>query len=507
MSFSNAVAPVWREYERASTTIVDAYLKPVVARLAARLEDGLAERSFGGRLSIVKSNGGRADAATTAERPVEMVLSGLAGGIVAARYYGELAGLRELVTLDMGGTSADVGMVRAGSIDYVVGFELDFGLPLAVPAIDLVTLGAGGGSIAWVDEGGLLRVGPRSAGAVPGPICYGLGGEDVTVTDANLVLGRLNPAYFLGGRMQLDQAKAESRVAELGSRLGLGKEETAYAVVELATEAMANAIHRAAVERGVDPRDFHLVAFGGAGPLHACGVASALGMKGVVIPPHPGLVSAFGTLVADRRVDRRATHHARSDAVDLAALNARLESMTADAVASLRAEGLEGVPTVVRAASMRYLGQNYETDVPLPSGALDETSLATALAAFHDRHEQEFGYAFRDETVELVDVAVTAIGAPERPQAPELPAGATPSPASRRDVWFPGAGRLASPIYLRDQLPAGCLLRRTRSRRGARLDHPARPRGAPGGDPERPPAARDARGAGARGTWVAGSTA
>jgi N-methylhydantoinase B/oxoprolinase/acetone carboxylase alpha subunit len=385
-----------------------------------------------------------------------MVLSGLAGGIIAGRYFGQLAGEDDLVTLDMGGTSADVGMVRNGAIDYVADYELGFGLPLSVPAIDLVTVGAGGGSIAWVDEGGLLRVGPRSAGAVPGPVCYDLGGEDVTVTDANLVLDRLDASYFLGGRMTLDREKAEAAVAALGRRLGLGLEETAYAVIELANEHMANAIRRAAVERGVDTRDFHLVAFGGAGPLHAGEVARALDMKGVLVPPHPGLASALGTLVADRRSDRRWTQYFRSDAVDLAALNARLDEMTAEAVSSLREEGFAGSPTILRSTSMRYAGQNYETDVPLPSGSLDGATLTSTVAAFHARHEAAFGYAFSGETVELIHFAVAALGSGKTPRLPELAAGPTPEPAAVREVWFPGTDRLATPIYLRAELPAGC---------------------------------------------------
>jgi N-methylhydantoinase A/oxoprolinase/acetone carboxylase beta subunit/N-methylhydantoinase B/oxoprolinase/acetone carboxylase alpha subunit len=455
LSVSHSVAPTWREYERANTTIVDAYLKPVVARLVRRFEEGLGERGFGGSLVIVKSNGGQVESSAAVERPAELLLSGLAGGIVAGRYYGELAGERDVITLDMGGTSADVGMVRDGTVDYVSEYELEFGLPIALPAIDLRTVGAGGGSIAWVDQGGLLRVGPRSAGAVPGPICYGLGGEEVTVTDANLALGRLDPAFFLGGRMKLDPEAALGAVEALGRRLGIGTDEAAQAVIELTTERMANAIREASIEKGADVRDFHLVAFGGAGPLHACDIADALGMKGVVVPPHPGLASAFGTLVADRRVDRRWTQYFRSDSVDLAAAGARLDAMEAEAATALAREGFRGTPAVARSISMRYAGQNYETDVPLPSGELDAAALERLLAAFHERHESTFGYSFPDEVVELIHFNVTALGASAAPRPPEIASGPPPAPEAHREVFFAAFGRVQTPIYRRAHLPAG----------------------------------------------------
>jgi 5-oxoprolinase (ATP-hydrolysing) len=458
VSVSHAVAPTWREYERGNTTIVDAYLKPVFSRLVERFEDGLAARGFRGGVAILKSNGGQVESGTAGERSAELVLSGLAGGIVAGQYYGELAGQRDLITLDMGGTSADVGMVRDGAVDYVSAYELEFGLPIALPAIDLRTVGAGGGSIAWVDRGGLLRVGPRSAGASPGPICYGLGGEEVTVTDANLVLGRLDPAYFLGGRMLLHADAAQAAIVELGRSLGLEPDETAQAVVELATQRMANAIREATIEKGADVRDFQLVAFGGAGPLHACDVADALGMQGVIVPPYPGLASAFGTLVADRRVDRRWTNYFRSDSVDLDAVNDRLDAMARDAVDALGREGFRGTPVVARSISMRYAGQNYETEVPAPEGRLDAAGLERLLSAFHDRHEATFGYSFPDETIELIHFSVSAVGATARPRPADLAQGPAPEPAAHREVFFPGAGRLRTPIYQRADLRAGCEL-------------------------------------------------
>ena len=430
VAVSHRAAPVWREHERTTTTIVDAYLGPVTRRLAGELDAGLAARGFSGPVSIMKSNGGRMLAAATGAQAVQTVLSGLSGGIVAGRHFGLAAGARDVVTFDMGGTSADIGLVRDGEIQYVPDFELEFGLPIATPAIDLVTLGAGGGSIAWVDDGGLLRVGPRSAGAVPGPACYGLGGTEPTVTDANLVLGRIDPGSFLDGRLRLDPGLAHEALAELGRRVGLDAVAAAEAVIEIANEGMAGTIRRVAVERGVDPRDFELVAFGGAGPLHAAEIAASLGMAGVIVPPHPGLASAYGTLLADRRVDRRWTHYSRSDAVDVDALAARLDAMERDARAALAAEGFAGEPAVVRTLSLRYAGQNYERDVPLPPGRLDGRALAAAFDAFHALHHEVYGYSFPGETIELIHANVSALGPGARPAPASLPEG-EPAAAAR----------------------------------------------------------------------------
>ncbi len=455
---SHRAAPVWREHDRASTTIVAAHLTPVVKRLADELETGLAARGFSGPVSIMKSNGGRMLAAATGAQAVHTVLSGLSGGIVAGRHFGLAAGSRNVVTFDMGGTSADVGLVQDGEIQHVPDFELGFGVPVATPAIDLVTIGAGGGSIAWVDEGGLLRVGPRSAGAVPGPACYAQGGTEPTVTDANLVLGRLDPDYFLGGSVRLDPDSAHEALTRLGERIGLDATAAAEAVIEISNDAMASTIRRVAVERGVDPRDFEIVASGGAGPLHASDIAASLGMGGVIVPPHPGLASAFGTLLADRRVDRRWTHYARSDAIDVEALAERLDEMESDARAALAAEGFVGVPTVVRSLSMRYAGQNYERDVPLPSGHLGESAVATAVAAFHELHDATYGYSFPDEVVELIHANVAVLGEGARPAPRRLPEGDAPGPREVRQVRFLGEGALPTPVYRRDALRAGVVL-------------------------------------------------
>lgn len=454
VSCSHIAAPVWREVERGSTTIIDAYLTPVVRRLVEAFGRGLAERSFTGPVSLMKSNGGRMLASAAGGQAVQTVLSGLAGGIVAGRHFGRLAGCANVITLDMGGTSADVGLVLEGEIQHLADFELEFGVPIAAPAIDLVTIGAGGGSIARVDEGGLLRVGPQSAGAVPGPACYGLGGTEATVTDADLVLGRLDADHFLGGRIRLDRRRSEEALARLGEPLGLDVVDAAEAVVEISNEAMASTIRRVAVERGVDPRDFQIVAFGGAGPLHASEIAEALDIGAVIVPAHPGLASALGTLLADRRVDRRWTHFARSDAVDVEALDERFEAMAAESLAALAAEGFLGDATLRRTLSLRYAGQNYEREIPLPPGRLDEQSLRQAFEDFHRRHDETYGYSFPGETIELIHANVTALGAGAELRLPEVPTGDLPPPRAVREVHFRSHGWLPAPLYVRDELPA-----------------------------------------------------
>ena len=458
VSVAGAIAPMWREYERGSTTILDAYLRPRMSGWIRELEQGLAEHRFGGTFTIMKSNGGQVAAAAAKELPAHTMLSGLAGGVIGGRYFGEQAGRRDLITFDMGGTSTDVAMVVDGQISYTTGYEVDFSLPVSAPSIDLRTVGAGGGSIAWIDPGGMLRVGPQSAGASPGPVCYGQGGERVTVTDANVVLGRLNPGFFLGGEMRLDPAAAHRTVEELGRMLGMNVEQTATAIIDLVNEQMADAIRVLTVERGIDPRRFALVAFGGAGPLHGAAVAAALGMPEMIVPPHPGLTSAFGALAADVRVDKRATRFHRSDLADAAQVDATLVRLERAAVAEAREQGFAGDPVVQRSISMRYAGQNYEQDVPVPRGPITGDSLKALQDEFGEAHRRFYGYHFPGEVVELIHFNVTAIGATAPPSLPALAPGPRPEPRERRAVRIGGAAHRDCPVYRRDALPAGCTL-------------------------------------------------
>ena len=456
VSVSSDVSPLWREYERASTTIIDAYLRPRLEAMIGGLERGLHERGFAGAVTVMKSNGGQMRAQAAKEQPAHTMLSGLSGGVIGGRYFAELAGCASVVTFDMGGTSTDVSLIVEGEIGYTTDYELDFSIPVSAPCVDLHTIGAGGGSIAWIDQGGMLRVGPHSAGAAPGPVCYGLGGEEVTVTDANLLLGRLDPAYFLGGHMELHPDLALARLDKLAARLGMTAEQTALAIITLANEHMANAIRVLTIERGVDPRELALIAFGGAGPLHGCEVAAALGIREVIVPPHPGLTSAFGALAADARVDRRWSRYFRSDDADAAAIDATLQRLTVEAAEELAGQGSTGTPRLLRSIGMRYAGQNYERDVPVPAGPITGDTLAVLLDRFHESHRRFYGHHFPDETIEITHFNVTALGQGARLALPELEHGAVPAPRAVRRVCLGNPlSRIECPIYRRADLRAG----------------------------------------------------
>jgi N-methylhydantoinase A len=452
VSVSHQVAPIWREYERGSTVVADAYIKPTIGRFVETLDRGL--RGYGVRSSwaMMKSNASNALASSAQEQAVQLLLSGLAGGMVAGQYFGDQIGARNVVSLDMGGTSTDVGVITDGEIGYTTEYDIEFGIPIAAPFIDLTTIGAGGGSIGWIDKGGFLKVGPQSAGALPGPICYDQGGTEPTVTDANLVLGRLDPRYFLGGEIALNVDKAREGLADFGARLRLPLEEAALAIVELANENMANAIRLLTVERGIDPRDYDLIAFGGAGPLHGAELAAAVGIRRVIVPPHPGHGSAFGALLADLRVDRIWTQAFRSNRIDPARIDERFRTLTASAVEDLRAEGFTGEPLIQRSISMRYLGQNYEQSVPVPAGSIVGSTLTELFERFHRQHERFYGYRIAGEIIELIHFNVSAIGPVPRATLTELPGLPRPRPIGDRLVSFRGDGRRPTAIYRRSQL-------------------------------------------------------
>ncbi|HEY7032269.1 MAG TPA: hydantoinase/oxoprolinase family protein [Thermomicrobiales bacterium] len=463
ISVSHEVAPTWREYERGSTTIGDAYVKPVLRGYVAGVRETLETLGVRAPASMLKSNGGHLRVEQADAQPAQFLLSGLAGGIVAARHYARLAGVENAFSLDMGGTSADIGTVQAGRERYIAEFNVGFGIPITVPCVDVATLGAGGGSIAWIDKGGLLQVGPRSAGAEPGPMCYGRGGTEPTVTDANLALGRLNPAYFLGGRVPLDPVAALPALAELGRGLGAAESEAvetaAHAIVETANEHMANQIKLISVDRGLDVREFALIPFGGAGPTAASACARLLGISTVLVPPHPGLCSAFGALAANWRVDRVWTVFGRSTHLNVAALAERLESLTAEAIRELRDDGFDGEPVVLRSLDMRYAGQNYEREVSLPDGPFTAATAEEMVRRFARAHDEFYGFSLEGEPVEFVNLRVVAIGPSDLAAAAVMTAdGDTAEPVAMRSVAFRGAGFVSTPIYRRESLPAGFAL-------------------------------------------------
>src|SRR5262245_10205855 len=454
VSVSHEVAPIWREYERSSTTVADAYLKPLFGRYVASLDAALRDAGMTREWTLMKSNGGAMLSGAAADSPIQTVMSGPAGGMTATERVAAALGEPNVLTLDMGGTSADVGIIVDGKQRHTTEYEIEWGLPAAVPLIDIKSIGAGGGSIAWVDAGGFLRVGPRSAGAAPGPTSYGRGGTQGTVTDASLLLGRLTPECFLAGRMQLDPTPIQDAMEALGEPIGLAPLDLAASIVEIANENMASAIKMVSLERGHDPRRFALLAFGGAGPLHAAAVARALGVPKVIVPQYPGVFSALGLLLADIRVDKVWTQAFRSNAGDGGLVHRQFGRITERALEELRQEGFAGEPEIRRAINMRYFGQNYEHEVEIEGGELDEAALERAFRRFDELHAARYGYAIEREVIELVSFKVTVIGK-RAPLDLGRANGATRHGRSERPVYVRGHGFLDAVIAHRSSLQPG----------------------------------------------------
>ncbi len=461
ISLSSDVAPEFREYLRASTTVINAVIRPVVERYLRRIESRLEAAGIEAKLLVMQSSGGIFGSDAASVRPVFMVESGPAAGVIASAYLGETLGRPDILSFDMGGTTAKVGLIQGGrpsvTKDYNVGGHAGAGIggmslsgyPVRTPVVDLVEIGAGGGSIAWVDSGGLLRVGPQSAGADPGPVCYRRGGAEPTVTDANVVLGRLNPKYFLGGEIRLDVDGAARAIEErCAGPLGLSVTEAANGIVEIANAAMVNALHLISVQRGYDPRDFVLVGFGGAGPVHANALARDAEMPTLLIPRSPGIFSATGLLTTDLKRDTATTIMRRLDDLDQAEVDAVFAELEAAGRAELEDEGLAGDAIVfVRQIDLRYVGQSYELTVPAGDQLLER---------FHAEHDRTYGFNAPAEPVEVVSLRLTSIGKIAKPAARRLEVGECPAPKERRPVYFAEAGDYVDcPIYDRYALPAG----------------------------------------------------
>ncbi len=455
LSISYEVLPKWKEYERASTTLADAYLKPVVSGRLRTMRERLDAAGIGAHTVVIRSNGGEMTLDAAAAAPIQMLVSGPTGGVIASRHVAGLTGLDHLVTLDMGGTSTDVATVIGGKEAFTTAFEIEWGVPIQIPMIDIRTIGAGGGSLAWIDKGGMLRVGPQSAGASPGPACYGQGGTEATVTDANLVLGRLNPDYFLGGRMKLDTAAAQAAVAGIAGRLGRSVPETALAIVRIADNNMVGALRSVLIERGLDPRDFTLCAFGGAGPLHAAALMREMGLAGALIPNHPGQFSAMGFILTDARVDRQRTTQLTSNRFDSARAREIMATLVAEATGELAQQGYAGAIEVQRGLEMRYLGQNYELELAIGEDALSDGAIEGLWDSFHAAHEARFGFAIPGDIIEIVTYTVTAVARTAKPEPRRLPpADGPPAPVAERHVLFVG-GAATAPVYRREDLRAG----------------------------------------------------
>jgi N-methylhydantoinase A len=456
---SHDVAPEFREFERMSTTVVNAYLGPVMRGYIERLSSRLRELGVPATPHLTQSNGGVISFAQAARLPVRTVLSGPTTGVVGAQQIAGLAGFSELITFDMGGTSTDVALLTNGQC-RMAGETVVHGYPIKAPMLDIHTVGAGGGSIAFIDSGGLLKVGPRSAGADPGPACYGRGSTEPTVTDANVVLGTLNPEYLLGGRMPVRRDLARDAIARLANRLGMDVMATAHGIVSVVTANMARAIRVISVQRGYDPRDHTLVAFGGAGPLHAARLAKELDIGRILVPRNPGILCAMGLLLTDLRTDFAITRRRVLQADVLSDVTGAFVELAARAEGWFEAEGIAAADRrITRTVDMRYAGQNYELSVALPDGPITPATLEVLAEGFAAAHQRAYGFIAEGDPVELVTFRVEAIGLVHKAKfqpEPEIGADASPAAIGERHVWLPEAGdRLTCPVYDRERLRVG----------------------------------------------------
>ncbi|MDA0230665.1 MAG: hydantoinase/oxoprolinase family protein [Proteobacteria bacterium] len=459
VSISYDVLPKWKEHERSSTTLADAYIKPLVSGHLASLSTRFAEQGVNKRIAVIKSNGGEMTLEAAAQAPIQLTLSGPTGGVVGAKQIARLAGVDHLVTLDMGGTSTDVSTVVNGRESFTTSFEIEFGVPIQIPMIDIRTMGAGGGSLAWIDKGGMLRVGPESAGAAPGPACYGQGGSAATVTDANLVLGRINPTNFLGGQMALDVAAAESAIAKVAAEIDKSPQETALGIVQIANNNMIGALRSVLTERGLDPRDFTLLAFGGAGPVHISDLMPLANIPSGIVPNYPGQFSAFGFTMTDARIDVERTTPMTSKAFRRDHANGVIDDLVRESTAALGDQGYSATIEIYRSLEMRYFGQNHELEVPIDFEHFDDASIASIWQSFHAAHKARYNFDIPGETIELISIKVTAISVSERLQLPKLPAATSPpEPIDTRSVIFDDGAHDAK-VYDRAALLDGHRLR------------------------------------------------
>src|SRR6202048_4681061 len=459
LSLSCVVLPEYREYERAVTTLVDAFVKPHMERYLKRVHQelgaGLQDKPF----LVMQSSGGVASADQGGGKPITTALSGPAAGALGSAVIAEIAGFPEVVTLDAGGTSTDLCLNEGGRPHVTNGGAVG-AFPVRIPMIDIKTIGTGGGSIAWISREGHLKVGPRSAGAEPGPMCYPNGGVEPTITHANLVLGRI-PSALIGGGIALDASRSRAGLARLAQKLpgSMSVEQLAEGIIEIANWNQANAIRQMTIQRGIDPRGFALLALGGAGPARQPAVMDLLGMQACIVPPNPGNLSAFGLLAVDWRTDHIVTKVMHEDAIDLAAVAALYASLEADAIDTLKRNGIDPARIrVVREADIRYVGQSMEIRVAAPSGSVEQAFLVDLISAFHAAHLRTFGYNYSgQQKIELVNLCVSGLGVIERPQIPKLSHAANAARKADRKVYFDGSFR-DTPIYDRASLPPGLRL-------------------------------------------------
>lgn len=457
ITLSSDLSREYREYERTSTAVVNAYIQPITRTYLGHLHQSLHRAGFAGRFFLTRSGGGVMTVASAQTEPVQLVLSGPAAGVIGAAAFGDVIDEPNLITLDMGGTSLDTSLVADGQprFNHAQVFQ---SLPISKPAIDIHTIGAGGGSIAWVDDGGHLQVGPRSAGSVPGPVCYGKGGRDITVTDAALAVGYLDAGNFLGGEMRLDQARMRVLLDSLAERVGLDAPAVAHGILRIGTVKIAGAVREISVEQGHHPHDFALFAFGGGGPLLAASVARELGIPRVVVPPGAANFSAFGMLMVDVVHDFAQTHVAGMDSLELDTVNQIRGTLKREAEEALAEDGI--VPEHQRfqpAAEMRYVGQEHAVTLPLPTGALTASEVPALVERFNAVHHRHYGHSMEDP-VEIVTLRLRAMGLLPRPGIPEMEAPLEPSRPTARGFRSVAGAEEPYAVYDRSGLSRGSVL-------------------------------------------------
>lgn len=461
VSISSELVSEFREYSRMSTTVLNAYLGPVMKKYVENFQNSVRESGIAVAPYVTQSNGSIISIAETVECPIKTAVSGPSAGVVGATYIGRQCGIDKIITFDMGGTSADISLIKDGKAQ--VSYErMVEGYPARIPMIDIITVGAGGGSIAAIDEGGALKVGPRSAGAVPGPACYMRGGENPTVTDANILLGKLNRHKILGGRMDVDWNLAYDAIQKkISEKSSLSVEDAAAGIISVVNSNMVRAIRVVSVERGYDAREFTLMAFGGAGPLHACEVARELGITQVLLPPAPGTLCSLGLLMADTRFDLSQSYIMIAAPQNLSEMNRIFSQLTEEGDKMLENEGIAKEDRAfVYSLDCRYERQNYEITVELPTGEITEEVLSGLVEQFHQEHERSYGYYDKKKNIQMVNYRVGAVGTIDKPDLSEHPVKENPQvpvPVEVRKVRFEGSPEyLDTNIYQRTQLPCGC---------------------------------------------------
>ncbi len=460
VTVSSKLAPEFREFSRMSTTVMNSYLGPVMKRYVNNFRDSIANIGIQVEPYVTQSNGSIISIKETIDCPIKTALSGPSAGVIAAAFIGRQCQADKIITFDMGGTSADISLIEHYT-PQVSNERTVEGYPARIPMINIITIGAGGGSIARIDDGGALKVGPQSAGATPGPACYMRGGENPCVTDANIVLGKLNQKKILGGRMDVDIELAKQAIeTKICDKSDLNLKRAANGIITVVNSNMVRAIRSVSVEKGYDVREFSLMAFGGAGPLHACEVAKELGMREVLIPPHPGTLCSLGLLLADTKFDLSRTKVMNGEAANLDEINRQFQTMVEQGSALL---DKEGVPNERRyfeyAVDMRYQRQNFEICIPVPAGEMTEETLKQALADFHAEHKRSYGYCKESAVVQFVSYRVYAVGVIDKPEltsTPLRPEAPLPQPIETRSVLFQGCEEYVdTPVYLREAFVPG----------------------------------------------------